>query len=129
MNTLVDTLSHRVARYLEKRGVLKRDAEYDGTDLMGAFERVGMSFTGIGTYQGAIPGHSKGTYIRYYIEAIANNSAGTATYKPVGAEHNVFVYQVESASVVGGPVAINEIMPANETTAMDEEGDFGDWME
>ena len=40
-----------------------------------------------GTYGATIPGHTGGTWVRYYIEAVANNSANSVSYLPVGAEH------------------------------------------
>lgn len=101
-----------------------------GTDLAGAFGKVAMTDEdNNGVYEATIGPQARGEYVRYYIEAIANNSAGTASYMPAGAEHDVFIYQVQAAQVVDSPVVINEIMPANKTTAMDEEGEYGDWIE
>ncbi len=103
---------------------------YYGKGLMGTFSKVAMSNEGSGRYSAKIPAQEKGEYVRYYVEAVADNEAKTASYNPKGAEHDVYIYQVLAANqVVGGPVVINEIMPSNDTTVMDEEGDFGDWIE
>lgn len=102
---------------------------YYGAGLMGGFSKVAMTSAGNGTYRGVIPAFARGTYVRYYIEAVANNTAGSVTYSPKGAEHDVYVYQVQAAEQTGSAVVINEIMPSNATTAQDEEGDFGDWIE
>ncbi len=102
---------------------------YYGDGLVGSFSKVAMNDTGNGRFSATIPPFYKGAFVRYYIEAIANNNAKTATYEPVGAEHDVFIYQVISATQVQNPVVINELMPANDSTAVDEEGEYGDWIE
>jgi hypothetical protein len=100
---------------------------YYGTGLMGQFTKVAMSNTGDNQYNAVIPPMPKGEYVRYYIEAIANDA--TASYSPEGAEHDVYIYQVQAAEPVASPVVINEIMPSNATTAADELGNYGDWIE
>lgn len=100
---------------------------YYGTGLMGSFEKVQMN--GSGTFMATIPAFPKGTFVRYYIEAIANNNAKTATYSPEGAEHDVYIYQVRYADEIESDVVINEIMASNDTTVTDEDGFYGDWIE
>ncbi len=102
---------------------------YYGEGLAGNFSKIAMTATGGGAYEAEIPPHPKGAFVRYYLEAIADDSAATATYEPVGAEHDVFIYQVVSADRAESPVVVNEIMPANDSTATDEEGEYGDWIE
>lgn len=102
---------------------------YYGTGLAGRFDKVSMQNAGNSQYQASIPAQGRGEYVRYYIEAIADDSAGTASYMPKGAEHDVFIYQVQAANYVSSPVVINEIMPANDSTATDEQGEYGDWIE
>ena len=82
-----------------------------------------------GTYGEAIPGLSGGTWVRYYIEAAANNTAKSVSYMPVGAEHDVFVYLVEPAVATTKDIVINEIMAANNTAVADNNGDYDDWIE
>lgn len=83
---------------------------------------------GDGVFGVEIPGFEGGTLVRYYIEAIANNSSLTASYLPSGAEHDVFYYKVQSNFISNG-VVINEIMASNTQTAFDENGEYEDWLE
>lgn len=110
---------------------------YYSTTLWGRFVRVGMLDDGAhndggpgdGTYGASIPGVNGGTWVRYYIEAAANNTAHTVTYDPVGAEHNVYVYNVAIPTAPSTGVVINEVMPDNNSTATDEAGQYEDWIE
>lgn len=102
---------------------------YYGTDLMGRFNQVAMNNTGNNRFSAIIPAFAKGTFVRYYVEAIANDSANTASFSPVGAEHDVYIYQVQAAANANSAVVINEIMPANSTIVVDETGAYGDWIE
>jgi len=101
---------------------------YYGEGLTGRFVKAAMAANG-GTYTATIPAMSRGQFVRYYIEAVANDGNATASYSPRGAEHDVYVYQVVSADTVAGDVVINEVMASNTSTAADEEGEFGDWIE
>ncbi|HZV69585.1 MAG TPA: CotH kinase family protein [Saprospiraceae bacterium] len=109
---------------------------YYDNDLTGNFDVVLMTDDGLhhdgvagDSYFGAsIPGHSAGTLVRYYIEAIASNAALSASYLPAGAEHDVFVYTVKSGSAPNG-VVVNEILASNTNGAVDEDGQFEDWIE
>lgn len=102
---------------------------YYGTGLMGDFQKVAMTASGNGNYRATIPAFPKGTFVRYYIEAIADNSVGTAAYSPKGAEHDVYIYQVLAAQQVTSPVVINELMPSNKNTVSDNNGEYSDWIE
>jgi hypothetical protein len=109
---------------------------YYGTGFSGKFQKVQMFDDGThydgaandGIFGASIPGFAKGTYIRYYTEAKANNTAKTATFFPEGAEHDVFIYQVKQ-TVVASEVVINEIMASNKTTAKDQDDEYDDWVE
>ena len=81
-----------------------------------------------GVYGASLPGFGAGALVRFYVEAIAGNTAGTRTYLPAGAEHDVFYFSVDAA-FSDSPVVINEIMASNSVTASDENGDFDDWIE
>lgn len=102
---------------------------YYGTELMGRFERVNMNASGNGTYTADIPGFASETVVRYYIEAIADDSARTASFSPRGAEHNTWLYQVQGGNTVDSPVVINELQASNSSTATDSEGAYEDWIE
>ncbi|MEZ4847366.1 MAG: CotH kinase family protein [Bacteroidia bacterium] len=105
--------------------------------LVGNFEKVlmhddgqnGDSIAGDGIFGAEIPAYPTGSRVRFYVEAEAADAAGTRAYMPVGAEHDVFIYQVMPEFVTNPPVVINELLASNETTAMDEAGEFDDWIE
>ncbi len=110
---------------------------YYGTGFVGQFEKTEMFDDGMhddgaagdGVYGATIPGFGAGTYVRYYIEAIAGNTLKTATYSPPGAEHDIYVYQVARRASSASSVVINELMASNSTTVMDSAGEFDDWIE
>lgn len=89
----------------------------------------GDGASGDGVFGAQIPGFATGTLVRFYLEAASNNTAKTVTYLPVGAEHDVYYYNVGAAWVDNPPVVINEVMASNTSTAADEEGEFEDWIE
>lgn len=109
---------------------------YYATGLVGNFTKVQMYDDGNhnddaqndGVYGAEIIGYDAGTTVRYYVEAIANNTSNSASYLPVGAEHDVFVYKVMNNTSPNG-VVINELMASNSTTVVDEIGDYDDWVE
>lgn len=109
---------------------------YYGAGFTGKFLKAQMFDDGAnndgaandGVFGASIPGFTKGTYIRYYTEVRANNTAKTATFFPEGAEHDVFIYQVKQ-TVVASDVVINEIMASNKSTAKDQNDEYDDWVE
>lgn len=103
---------------------------YYGTGLAGQFVKVAMSREGgSNTYTAEIPPQIAGEYVRYYIEAISDDSARTASYSPASAEHEVYIYQVRVAEDIAHPVVINEFMSSNRNIIADEDGDYDDWVE
>lgn len=82
-----------------------------------------------GVYGAGIPGYGAGSYVRYYIEGIANNTAQTATFAPPGAEHDVYIYHVNARASANTNIVINELMASNTTTVADSAGEFDDWIE
>ncbi len=103
---------------------------YYGTGLVGTFERVEMTDLSNGMFSANIPGYPAGTYVRYYVEAIANNTAKTATFMPKGAEHDVYFFRVSSAnSNTESEVVINEFLASNDAVVADQDGEFDDWIE
>ena len=121
-----DTESVEVSTTVE--GNVKAAYLYYGTGLAGRFTKVPMMANG-GQFTATIPPMPKSEYVRYYVEAIANNSAGTATYSPVGAEHDVYIYQVQAAAAVQSPVVINELVADNETIVTNALDEYADWIE
>ena len=109
---------------------------YYGSGITGGFTSTIMYDDGAhedelandGIFGAEIPGFEAGSMIRYYVEAIADNSAKSASYMPSGAEHDVFVYRVQNITN-GNGVVINELMASNSETVADEAGEFDDWLE
>lgn len=110
---------------------------YYATGLVGNFTMVQMyddgthndGAAGDGNYGASIPGQIAGTWVRFYVEAVANNAALSVSYSPKGAEHDVYVYNIlPTGSTVTG-VVINELMASNTTTHVDEAGEYEDWIE
>ncbi len=109
---------------------------YYGIGLDGVFERTEMYDDGIhgdqlandNIYGAVIPGFSSGNYIRYYVEAIKDDNYSTSTYFPEGAEHDVFIYQIEPV-FSSGDVVINEFMADNANSIVDNAGEYDDWVE
>lgn len=109
---------------------------YYATGLVGNFTRVEMfddgahddNGPGDGIYGASIPGQNTGTWVRWYIEAVANNTAKSVSYLPAGAEHDVFYYLV-GITFSSSPVVINEVMPANTSYMADGNGEYDDWIE
>ncbi len=109
---------------------------YYSDRLTGQFTRVPMFDDGAhndsvaddGIYGADIPGFSAFTRVRFYVEAIANNTPGSASYMPEGAEHDVFTYVVGSSATTDG-VVINEFVAANGNGVRDEFGERDDWVE
>lgn len=84
---------------------------------------------GDGIFAAEIPAQSTGAWVRFYIEAIANNASKSITYAPIGAEHDVYIYQVVPEQSLSTTVVINELMASNTNTVTDESGAFEDWIE
>ena len=76
---------------------------YLATGVVGNFSRFEMADDGLhqdvnpadGVYGFVIPAKKKGERLRFYIETVASDAAGTRTYSPAGAEHDVYTYEVE----------------------------------
>lgn len=84
---------------------------------------------GDGIYGGTIPIYPAGSWVRHYFEAVAADGFNTVAYLPAGAEHDVFVFQVNLPAASDTSVVINEIMASNISTASDSAGQFEDWIE
>jgi spore coat protein CotH len=110
---------------------------YYAPGFVGDFDKTEMYDDGVhgdgaagdGIFGGTIPGFGNGSYVRFYIEAAAGNGPKTVTYMPAGAEHDVFVYQVNISSFVPSEVVVNEIMASNDQAVADQDGEFDDWIE
>jgi hypothetical protein len=110
---------------------------YYAEGILGGFASVQMfddgahqdGASGDGVFGASIPAFDAGSWVRFYIEALADNTPKSAAYKPAGAEHNVYYYRVkQSLSPISG-IVINEFMAANTATMADESGQYDDWIE
>ena len=110
---------------------------YYATGIYGRFDKVMMyddgnhndSASGDGIFGGLLPGQSSGLWVRFYIEAVASDAAHTVSYSPVGAEHNVYIFQVIPSHAASSDIVINEVMASNTTVAADSAGEYDDWIE
>lgn len=110
---------------------------YYSDALYGNFSKIEMfddgqhddGASGDGVFGAQLPGFAAGTEVRFYVEAKANNTAGTLTYLPAGAEHDVFYFKVSPAWTGNSSVVINEILASNENAETDEAGEHEDWVE
>ena len=110
---------------------------YYGDGFVGNFEKTEMfddgnhgdGAAGDGVFGANIPGFGNGAWVRYYVEALANNPVKTAAYLPKGAEHDVFIFQVNVSGFLASDVVINEIMASNQTAVADQDGQYDDWIE
>ncbi|MBK9107963.1 MAG: CotH kinase family protein [Saprospiraceae bacterium] len=105
---------------------------FDGTFKKTQMFDDGLHEDGIaadGVYGAAIPPHPAGSFVRFYIESIANNTSGTASYMPEGAEHDVYIYQVKVNQSSEADVVINELMASNTKSVTDQDGEYDDWIE
>ncbi len=118
------------------QGVSTVNLHYGG-GLVGKFETTEMfddgahndGAAGDGLFGAEIPAFGNGSYVRFYVEAVVNNAAKTATYFPKGAEYDVFIYQVGVTQFFDSQVVVNEIMASNQTAVADQDGEFEDWVE
>ncbi len=109
---------------------------YYSSGFVGLFSKTTMFDDGLhedgaaddGVYGGTIPAFEAGSYVRYYIEAVADDVVGTVSYMPAGAEHDVFLYSV-TPEYVESELVINEIMASNDAAIADQDGEFDDWIE
>ncbi|MEO8147146.1 MAG: CotH kinase family protein [Bacteroidia bacterium] len=88
----------------------------------------GDSIVSDSIYSAFIPPANPGV-MQFYIEAIANDSALTASYEPPGAEHNVYYYMINPVADTSSAIVINEIMAKNKTAVADSSNEFDDWIE
>jgi len=105
---------------------------YHGGGLQGVFSKILMQKQTEGGeeyYTARIPSYPAGSYVRYYVEAIADDNVKTAAYMPEGAEHDVFYYQIEAEIAENSDVVINELMAKNSNTIADPQGEYDDWIE
>jgi CotH kinase protein/Lamin Tail Domain/Secretion system C-terminal sorting domain len=103
----------------------------------GTFTAINMNDNGVdgdetagdGTYSALLPTFSTGTMVRYYAEAVGNDTAKSRTYFPAGAEHQVYFFNVEAKTSSAMTVVINEFMATNTGIIKDEAEETEDWIE
>lgn len=110
---------------------------YYAIDFVGNFTKVQMKddgnhhdgASGDGIYGAEIPGQTEGNYVRYYMEAIADDATKTASYLPSGNEHSSFIYRVQFSGMSDPDFVINEVLASNKNAAADELGESADFIE
>jgi len=110
---------------------------YYAQGFKGIFTSVAMrddgqgadNLAGDGNFTALIPGVAPGVYVRFYIEAVADDPVSSVSYMPEGAEYDVFVYQAEYSYSDETSIVINEFMASNDQVQQDEYGEFDDWIE
>lgn len=85
--------------------------------------------SGDGVFTAAIPAQKSNSYVRYYIESIADDNAFTTSFMPEGAEYDVFVYQVYTPTAETQLLALNEILASNNTVISDNYNEYDDCIE
>ena len=73
-----------------------------------------------------MPSYPAGTEVRYYVEVYAD---GVTSFEPPRAELGADSYIVDMDVAQFTPVVINELMPLNEATLADPQGELDDWVE
>ncbi|MBT7859431.1 MAG: T9SS type A sorting domain-containing protein [Gemmatimonadetes bacterium] len=81
-----------------------------------------------GTYGAVLPLPDSG-WVRYYVEARADDGIGTAAFAPAGAEHDVYVLLANAPRATSSPIWITELMASNQGAVLDPQGDSDDWIE
>lgn len=110
---------------------------YTGTGIVGNFTKADMYDDGLhadgapadGIYGATIAALPAGTWVRFYIEAAAANTAKSVKFDPQGAEHDVYIYYIAPVYATNSDIVINELMAKNLSTAADSTGEFDDWIE
>ena len=110
---------------------------YSAQQLVGKFSITQMlddglhhdGIAGDSIYGATISGYPGVTWVRFYIEAAAANSAKSVSFDPEGAEHEVYTYLVLPSPAADSSIVINELMSKNTITVKDSAGDYEDWIE
>lgn len=84
---------------------------------------------GDGVFGAQTADYPAGAKVRFYLEARSANAAKAACFSPPRAEQETWSYRVALATAPSTPVVINEIMADNQTTLVDPQGQFDDWIE
>lgn len=93
------------AKAVSSSGIYRLNVFYSDK-LVGNFSKIQMFDDGQhddllandGIYGASLPGKAEGAWVRFYVEATANNMAKSVSYEPPGAEHNVYIYYVGTTS-------------------------------
>lgn len=110
---------------------------YFHSGVSGRFESVRMWDNGTGDdvvahdgiYTARTPAYPAGTQVRYYMEARASDSVGTARFYPTRTERGALGYAVTTGGNGSSPVRINELVADNGTIIRDPQDDFEDYVE
>lgn len=84
---------------------------------------------GDGEFTAEIPRESRGTRVRYYVEARAEKTLGTTVFSPPSTERGARSVRIGLIPAGPSPVMINEILALNSRSVADARGEFDDWIE
>ena len=92
---------------------------YYSNNVVGNFTKTAMFDDGMhndlqandGIFGATIPEQEAGTWVRFYVAAIAANTYNTVSYNPPGAEHNVYAYSVQLSTDAPQLTIIDESQP------------------
>ena len=109
---------------------------YYSNALYGSFDRIDMLDNGEGIdliagdniFSVSLPAADPLSYMRYYVEAIADDEFSTVTYLPSQAAQDPYIYRTAQSSG-DSEVVINELLSRNDTTLEDEFTEYDDWIE
>lgn len=73
--------------------------------------------------------YPSGTVLRYYVQAKTNDEAGTVSFDPPGAEHELYTHVVTYPSAAVSSVVLNEVMAKNDAAWADPQDECDDWIE
>jgi spore coat protein CotH len=106
---------------------------YYSNALVGNFTKAQMFDDGMhddvaagdGIYGATLPGQAWGSWTRFYVEAVAANSAKSVSYEPAGAEHNVYAYQIGGvgAPEISAPATFISVFPNPASNHVEIEAD------
>lgn len=103
---------------------------YYSTDRLARFSATPMErLDERGQFRGEVPSMPAGSRVYYYVESRRGNDEPVSYFWPRNPVLGAASYRVVAAETKENSIVVNEVMPTNESTARDPQGDFDDWIE
>ena len=80
-------------------------------------------------FSATLPIYPSGTVLRYYVQATGADRSRTVSFSPPGAEYQVYTHVVSYPHAASSAIVFNEVMASNQSTLVDPQGEFDDWIE